>query len=293
MNDFIKYLTVAEEDKDWGLFLNVTGKSKIVPTEKYTYPSSEHPTGYYFTWGNGRILEEFQLVYITEGTGVFEDKTGKYTVKPGHVFLLRPEQWHRYRPSSKIGWTEYYIGFKGTVAEKFLSNSMIPKDKSILFFGIREEFIDTYYKIFEIMQKEEPGYQQIASGLVIKLLGYIIALNKQRTFTGNKVEEVIQKARFQMREKVEQNINLRQLAEQSNIGYSYFRKMFKKYTGISPHQYHLELRIMRAKELILSTDKSVKEISYELGFQSIYYFSRLFKDKTGITPSDFRKRSLK
>ncbi|MBK5203579.1 MAG: AraC family transcriptional regulator, partial [Prolixibacteraceae bacterium] len=43
------------------------------------------------------------------------------------------------------------------------------------------------------------------------------------------------------------------------------------------------------KELLLSTNKSVKEISFELGFQSIYYFSRLFKNKTGISPSAFRR----
>jgi transcriptional regulator GlxA family with amidase domain len=64
--------------------------------------------------------------------------------------------------------------------------------------------------------------------------------------------------------------------------------MFKEYTGISPHQYHLDLKIMRAKELILTTDKNIKEISYELGFQSIHYFSRLFKKKAGQNPSELR-----
>lgn len=64
--------------------------------------------------------------------------------------------------------------------------------------------------------------------------------------------------------------------------------MFKKYTGIAPHQYHIDLKIMRAKELILTTDKSLKEISYELKFQSIHYFSRLFKKKLGIPPSELR-----
>jgi transcriptional regulator GlxA family with amidase domain len=92
-----------------------------------------------------------------------------------------------------------------------------------------------------------------------------------------------------MRENIEDDIDLRKLAEDNNIGYSYFRKMFKKYTGISPHQYHLELKIMRAKELILSTEKSIKEISFELGFHSIYYFSRLFKKKTGIAPTELRR----
>ena len=78
-------------------------------------------------------------------------------------------------------------------------------------------------------------------------------------------------------------------AEESNIGYSYFRKMFKKYTGVPPVQYHLDLKILRAKEMLLNTDRSIKEISYDLGFQSIYYFSRIFKSKLGVSPSAIRK----
>ena len=48
--------------------------------------------------------------------------------------------------------------------------------------------------------------------------------------------------------------------------------------------------ITRAKELLISTDKSIKEISLELGFQTIHYFSLLFKKKVGMTPTEFRKR---
>lgn len=289
MKDFFKYLTPGKEDKDWGLYLNVAGKSLIEP--KSVYPSHEHPTGYHFTWENGRILEEFQINYITHGNGILENKIGKFQIKPGTLLVTRPGIWHRYKPLKKTGWLENYIGFDGRLARQILSNPIIPQDQSVFQLGIREELIDTYYKIFDIIQKEKPGYQQIASGLIIKLLGYIIAFNKQRSFSGNKIEKVIQKARFQMREKTEQEIDLLKLAEQNNIGYSYFRKMFKKYTGISPHQYHLNLKIMRAKELILSTEKSIKEISYELGFKSIYYFSRLFKEKVGSTPTEFRNKA--
>jgi transcriptional regulator GlxA family with amidase domain len=65
--------------------------------------------------------------------------------------------------------------------------------------------------------------------------------------------------------------------------------MFKQYTGIAPVQYQLDLKIRRAREMLVSTDLSIKEISYELGFQSIHYFSRIFKNKTGMAPSEIRK----
>jgi len=93
-----------------------------------------------------------------------------------------------------------------------------------------------------------------------------------------------------MRQNTEQELDLEELAQQYNVGYSYFRKMFKKYTGVSPGQYHLQLRIIRAKELLVSTDKSIKEISLDLGFQTIHYFSLIFKKKVGVNPSEFRRR---
>jgi len=288
MNNQFKYLTVGEEDFNWGLYLNVVGSSSIVSGSKY--PAIEHPQGYHFNWKDGRVLHEYQINYITEGAGVYENKYGKFSVKPGSVLLTYPEIWHRYQPIKKTGWTENYIGFKGSITQQLFNHPLFTPKKPVLQIGIKEELIDTYLKIFNLIEMEQPGYQQIASGMVMKLLGFIISFDKLKGFSGKRIANVIDNARFLMRQNTEQEINLEQIAAQHHVGYSYFRQMFKKYTGVSPGQYHLQLRIMRAKELLVATDKSVKEIGYELGFQSIYYFSNMFKKKEGMSPSDFRNR---
>lgn len=288
MKDFFKYIAASEEDKAWGLFLNVTGKSTIPSAT--VYPSLDHPSGYYFSWNNGRTLNEYQINYITEGAGVLENKRGKFVVKPGSLIIVRKGEWHRYRPIKSQGWVEHYIGFDGIFAKHFLLDNQILHGQSVINCGVREDLIDTYYKIFELIKSEKPGNQHIASGLVIKLLGYIVAWEKQKNFSGKAIEKLIQEARFYMRENIEGEINLEKLAQNNFVGYSYFRKMFKKYTGISPHQYHLELKLMRAKELILTTNKPLKEISYELGFHTTHYFSRLFKKKVGQNPSELRSK---
>lgn len=287
MKDFFKYLTASHDDKEWGVYLNVAGKATIEP---YTeYPPKEHPSGYYYTWEKGRILQEFQIIYITEGAGTFENKEGQFDVKPGAIMIIRPGIWHRYRPDAQTGWVENYIGLDGEWTRQLLNKTFFPKEKSIINCGMRTEFIDVFYKIFDLVQKENPGFQQIASGLTIKALGHVVTIQKQGKFSGTEIEKIIQNARFLIRENIEEDIDWQKLADDNNIGYSYFRKMFKKYTGISPHQYQLEMKLFRAKELLLTTDKSIKEISYEMGFQSIYYFSRLFKKKVGINPSELRK----
>lgn len=288
-NNQVKYLTTSEEDNNWGLFINVAGSVKIKPDEKY--PSANHPSEYFFNWEEGRILKEFQINYITEGEGILEDKRGIYPLKKGSVFITSPNIWHRYKPLIKTGWNENYIGFNGELAKKFISLLQFSHKEPIFNIGIKEEIIDTYLKIFDLVEKEQPGFQQITSGMIIKLLGYIISFEKQKGFSGKRIAQVIETIRFEMRQNIEKEFDLKAMAQKHNVSYSYFRKMFKKYTGVPPGQYHLQLRIKRAKELLVSTEKSIKEISYELGFQSIFYFSNMFKKKEGCTPSHFRNKN--
>jgi AraC-like DNA-binding protein len=290
MEEFFHYLTTSEEDKNWGITLNVTGKAISKPHT--VYPSPKHPSGYYFTWNSGRILNEYQINYITEGSGIYETRNGTFQLTAGSIFIVFPGEWHRYKPNTKEGWTENYIGFSGPVIEQLFSKTIFSAKKPVINIGISEEIIDTYYKIYTLSLNEKPGFQQIASGMIIKLLGYLISFEKQKHFSGKEVSKIIEKIRFKIRQELNQDIDFRKLSAEHHVSYSYLRKMFKKYTGISPGQYQLQLRIMYAKELIISTDKSIKEICYETGFQSIHYFSSLFKQKTGISPSEFRKEQL-
>jgi len=287
MNDFFKYLTVGAESKEWGLYLNVAGKSEVKPNKEY--PSREHPSGYYFDYRSGRVLDEYQFNYITQGYGLLENRKGTFKVEPGTLMIIRKNQWHRYKPDLSTGWTEHYIGFNGMIADHFLLQKSVLKGESILRIGKHEALIDAYYRIFTLVQEEKPGFQEIASGLVLNLLGHITAFQKQRGFTSKPLETSIQTLRFDMRKDFLNVPDLEPYASQSNVSKDYFRNMFKKYTGFPPHQYHLEIKLMRAKELLLTTDKSIKEIAYETGFQSIHYFSRCFKKKLGVNPSEIRK----
>ena len=286
MDYFFKYTSVNEQDKAWQLYLNVAGKYRYLPHDEY--PSKTHPLSYQLYWEKGRVLHEYQIIYITEGRGIFETNKSRYQISPGSIIIVRKGQWHRYRPLKEFGWTENYIGFDGDLADFFLQKQEVLCDLDVVELGEQETLIDTFYKIFDLVKNENPCFQQVASGLIIKLLGYILALTNNKSFAGKDSEKIIKEICYHIREHVEDEFNFEMLTQDYDISCSHLRKIFKQYTGKSPHQYYLDMKIIRAKELLSNTRMSIKEISFQLGFESIHYFSRLFKKKEGQSPSSFR-----
>ena len=87
-----------------------------------------------------------------------------------------------------------------------------------------------------------------------------------------------------MEENIGADISLNWIAESLGVSTSYLIDVFKPYTSMTPHQYFTSIKISRAKEL-LRRGLAVKEVAFCLGFKDEYYFSRLFKNKTGLSPS--------
>jgi AraC-like DNA-binding protein len=287
MDNYFKYLTYNPDDENWGLYLMVAGAAKIKPY--MPYPPGGHPSGYNFFWKNGRVLQEYQINYITEGEGILETRKARYNIKAGSVILIHPNVWHRYRPNSETGWFEHYIGFRGDMAEKIIRSSDTLKEMSITQIGFHESVLRDFNEILTEVTKERPGYHQVCSGLVLHILGQIISINKNLNFRHTRIEETIQKACLFIRENLQENINIKGIASDLKVDYSVFRKAFKKYTGLSPMQYHTSLRLKQALILLTNSDMSMKEISSNLGFCSQYYFSKLFSEKFKKTPTAFRK----
>ncbi len=287
MEDFFKYLNPSIDDKAWGMHILVIGKSTTKPLQ--AYPSTEHPSEYYFTWENGRTINGYQIILITEGEGIVENKSGIFNVTPGSIIIVRDNEWHRYKPKYEKGWVELYVGFNGMLANHFLLQNKVLQNQTVINCGFNELIYQTYGKLFNVASKEFPGSQHVASSCIIELLANIVSWEKQKQFTDKPIERIIEKTKLLMRENIYSEIDLEQIAINNNITYSYLRRMFKSYTGISPHQYFLDMKLLRAKELITSSNLTIKEISYHMGFSSEHYFSRLFKKKTGAMPSEIRK----
>ena len=286
-----KYLIANERDGQWGLTISTIGYEEIMPGD--SYPTKGHADGYYFDLQKGRILNEYQLLYLTEGEGIFESTNQKPTrIKQGDLFLRFPGEWHTYHPLPTKGWKSYWLGFKGKNMDDRVRAGFLSPTKPVYSVGFSSEIVHLYEEAFAKAKEEAAYAQQTLAGIANHLIGLMYSLERNNLLNKdqNRVD-MINRARLRIREALESNLTIQQVAQELGISYSNFRKLFKEYTGVAPSMYQQELRLQRAKEMLSTTNMSIKEIAYRLNFESPDYFSSKFKIKTGIKPSDFRSET--
>ena len=87
---------------------------------------------------------------------------------------------------------------------------------------------------------------------------------------------------------LDQELTLEQIAAVINISPTYFASLFKRTTGISPHQYVIRQRVKRAKIMLVKTDLAIADIALQVGFSSQSHLTQQFKRFTGVTPKQVR-----
>jgi len=284
-----RYLPVLSSQKQWGLFLTDCGYTVVEPSNPY--PPQRHPDTYQFDWKTGRTLTEYQMVYITRGRGMFEAKGVRLQlVEAGDLFFLFPGVWHRYKPDLKTGWDEQWFGFNGELAERFLNKPFVRREKPIVRIGVDESLRQRFIEMVNTMIRNPAGAPFSSAGDIIKILG-IVQEKTQSMGTHGRLSGFIREAQNQILRQASSRIDFENMAERLGIGYSSFRHRFKQQTGVSPAQFQNSIRMNHAKDLLSSTELSVSEIATHCGFENIYYFSRHFTQKMGLTPSAYRNRS--
>lgn len=285
-----KYLLSNPNDYKWKLTINSVGCQEVGPG--MPYPPSDHPSRYLFSLQKGRILNEYQLLYISKGKGVLYSETlgrnNGVQIGEGCFFMLFPGEWHSYYPDYKTGWEEYWIGFQGNIIEQLESENFFSKEVPVLPVGLNEEIISLYKKAIRTAVEQKSGYQQLLYGILNHLFGAAYFYNRNYSLKSSRVIDTISKARTLVNQNYS-TITPTKLADSVNMGYSNFRKIFKFYTGFSPAQYILEVKMSKAKEMLTNTSLPIKEIAGEVGFEYFEYFFTVFKNKVGRTPTEYRE----
>jgi len=249
-----------------GFYLNDAGHAIIPANSSYPLTIENHSQEYALSWEKGRVLQDFQVVYISKGKGVFQStQGGKIPINTGDAFLLFPGEWHRYQPDPEVGWTEYWISFGGDYANKLMSSESLSALKPVIRIGHNKVLFQLLSDLAEAMYGKPFFNPWVAAAQGIQVLAHLAIADQRHT---SKYSDQVEAARCHIYEHVEQTIDYRGLAQDLGFSsYSVFREEFYKVTGLPHTQYQLVIRLDKAKELLCETALPIGEIADQLGFR--------------------------
>lgn len=283
---FFKYLPYSDEDEKWQMVCTDAGYTEVLPYTLYPPNKDGHPRAFQYV-AVGRTLNEYQIIYVTKGQGVFETMGRKYQVAPGSIMMVFPGVRHFYKPVYEIGWMEHWVGFRGSHFNNLVKQGFISPENPFHEIGLQNNVLECFSNIVEEVRDQKPLYQIKASSKILALLAEVLALERRKAQPTHS-EQLVERAKFVMEENIYDDIDLNNIGERLGVSTSHLNEVFKTYTSMTPYQYFIHIKMHMAKILLEKGDLSVKEVAFRLGFEDQYHFSKLFKSKTGIAPSRWK-----
>ena len=246
-------------------------------------------------------LNWFELTCVVEGEGDVYAKDVKVPVKKGDIFLSFPCEAHRIDSSLEKALVYDHFAFytKDEVyaerLETLMANYSSPKKRVFKSYFVRE-MLDGSIK--ELLGKADfqREYLEASFALILIELFKIFEVKKSTSFmsadTCHKPDTLCKTIQNYIDTHLFSINNLNEIASLCGYNYSYLSFLFKKNTGITLSDYFKAKRFESAKLMISENKLKIGEISNLLGYNSVYAFSKAFKDEFGVSPKNYYKSNL-
>ena len=236
--------------------------------------------------------DAYRIYGISEGKGEFEADGKVFKAEKGDCFVFRPGVKIRYSSrNAEDLWTYGWIFFGGSDAEFYLSETGL-SGPAAQKRADTAGFSSALERCLDLCERERGAASQIEINAF--LLQALCALIKPRASSKVRQRAAIQteKALRFIESNYMRGITARDVTAELNIDRTHFFRIFKAKTGYSPEQYIMRMRIRKAKELLETGTNTVTEIASLVGVNDVYYFSKLFKRAEGISPTEYRKKTI-
>ena len=243
-----------------------------------------------------RTLNDYALLLLLEGEGEFNSpKSGPISVHAGDVLFLFPGVSHVYGPLPGGAWKEIWCIFSGNRVSRLHQQGYLREDYPVISlskakFHESAQVLQHLVNRYRITRAEHLFDAASVTADLFHALMLMCSEHEGHEETGTHVELM------EMQQILEANIlsdrTISQIFQNRSCSYHTLRKRFRELCGSSPAAYLNKLRIDRAKQLLVHSSMSVKETAFRSGFTDQLYFSRLFRNITGESPSAYRNRFM-
>lgn len=218
------------------------------------------------------------LLYCVNGKGEVSIGKRKFAVSRGDLVVVPAHTDSRMADDPTVGWDIYWIHFSGSYAEHLAKWVGFSANRPVLTHGVHQDTIDRFEGILNHLTKIKTDYVYAAAQ---ELLGIFLGAKHSSDEGGTAANELSAGLSWQTRD-------MKELVRAAHCSASHYIRKFKRAYGISPWQYVLNLKVDKAKSLLLDPSLSVKDVASRLGFAHASHFSRLFKRIVGQSPNAFR-----
>lgn len=239
------------------------------------------------------IRDHFLLHYVLSGEGTFKTPFETYSVGPKQAFLILPNQLTHYQASLENPWTYIWIGFHGDQCRHFLSACGLTEQNPVLI--IPEDHILTIEKTLQALCEvpdHKDAFALLGDGYLRILLHQLSGCsNLPAVKTASEQNDYVDHAIRYIHRNYSGRLEIQMIAAYLGLDRSYFSKLFKAGTGMSPQAYLDSVRLNHAKDFLSNTRMPISTVACSVGFADALYFSRKFKQSTGMSPLSFRESS--
>jgi AraC family transcriptional regulator, arabinose operon regulatory protein len=235
--------------------------------------------------------KDYLLSYNHAGNVTIKAGGQEYDIAGGSVFIFKPNEEQYYGQANKAPIASYWTHFTGFGAGDLLERAGLGAE-NVFYPGVNSEIPALFEKLIEEIDEKQECYEPMAA-LLLEQIIFQIARNID---SGQKamgaIHPGISKTVNYIHINYQDKIDITELAGIAGLSPSRYSALFKDIMHASPLQYLTSYRMQKARELLLHTNLSVKQISCLAGFPDQLYFSRVFKKYEKSSPVHFKKRSM-
>lgn len=232
---------------------------------------------------------DYQLYYVASGKAHFFFDGHERTVQKGNMVLFRPGVPQIYNLYADDKPETYWVHFTGSDVEKLLDYYGMPKDECVFFTGTSPDYPWIFRKMIQELQLRRVNYEDFINlnlqQILLVISRYLHEDSEIKTETLDEIEQAIH---FFL-ENYNKSIIIEDYAKKHGMTANWFTQSFKKVTKYTPMQYILSLRMSNAMNMLDNTNYNVTQIAAAVGYNNSLYFSRVFKNYTGVSPTEYRK----
>lgn len=232
-----------------------------------------------------QVRGAYSLACVTRGHGLYQDAFGRSErIESGDLILVFPDVGHRYGPEHSETWDECFVIFEGPIFDLWRAVGILRPGEPIA--RLAENADGWCFRVLACMEALSSNDTIVKFQLLVAAMLEPFSERPLDRPEPDWFSQVCTRL-----DRLEQAVDIDKLAVEAGVAVRTLRRQFQKVRGVSPQQYRDERRLRVALELLTHVPGiKLRTVALRIGFADEYYFSRWFKRKVGVVPSEWRRR---